>query len=310
MDDLGPLPTDFTTPAYCANELDDIYKLHTTNNVYYLLQGPLAQTTCYPGSFAAIARQYYSPGLCPTGFTAPCQTTNRAGTVEETILTCCPTQGNYICETDLPSVGDDEIFRGCISQITATSTVVIGSDVRDFQTSRVTLTLNQEDAINAYSIQVRYQSTDFISSSASSPTQTSTSSAVLETPSVTRTPPSTNATANRALPGIIVGAIAGFAIVVGAVFLLTRRRYRQRREQQSPPQPTPTQQTQHQYPYPDQPIYQEQPKQQQHHLSLFNANPNNQGALDAQGTIVEIDGGTVLPRDGGQITGLGESARY
>lgn len=99
MTNLGPLPTDFTLPPNCANELDDIYLFHTSlsdqqPNAYYLLQGPLDQTTGYPDSYAANTDQYYSPGLCPTGFTAACQSANRAGTVEENVVTCCPT---YVC---------------------------------------------------------------------------------------------------------------------------------------------------------------------------------------------------------------------
>ncbi|RYC59900.1 hypothetical protein CHU98_g6309 [Xylaria longipes] len=284
MDNLGPLPTDFTIAANCASELDDKYLLHTSvddRNAYYLLRGPLDQTTCYLSGYTANTEQYYSPGRCPTGFTAPCQSTNRAGTVEETVLTCCPTQGNYICQTDINHPW--EMTQGCVSKFTATSVELIVSDVSSQVTSRVTATFGDGDAINAYSIQVRYQSTDFISTlSSSSPV---ISSIAIETHPPTNTPHNTNANVNRAIPGIIVGAIAAFLIAIGAVFLLVRRRYRQRQQQQ--PQSSPTQQTQYPYAYSYQPNDQEQLQHQ--YPGPFKVHPDNPQELDAHTRIPELD---------------------
>ncbi|KAI8944609.1 hypothetical protein F4801DRAFT_585248 [Xylaria longipes] len=284
MDNLGPLPTDFTIAANCASELDDKYLLHTSvddRNAYYLLRGPLDQTTCYLSGYTANTEQYYSPGRCPTGFTAPCQSTNRAGTIEETVLTCCPTQGNYICQTDINHPW--EMTQGCVSKFTATSVELIVSDVSSQVTSRVTATFGDGDAINAYSIQVRYQSTDFISTlSSSSPV---ISSIAIETHPPTNTPHNTNANVNRAIPGIIVGAIAAFLIAIGAVFLLVRRRYRQRQQQQ--PQSSPTQQTQYPYAYSYQPNDQEQLQHQ--YPGPFKVHPDNPQELDAHTRIPELD---------------------
>ncbi|KAI1751544.1 hypothetical protein F4782DRAFT_178941 [Xylaria castorea] len=288
MDNLGPLPTDFTINANCASELNDVYLFRTSvdgRGAYYLLRGPLDQTTCYPGGYAANTELYYSPGRCPTGYTAACLSTNSAGTVEETVLKCCPTQGNYICQTDTNHPW--ELTQGCASRFTTTGAKLTLSEVSNGVTSRATATFNTGDAINAYSIQVRYQSTDFVSSLSSSPT----SSVALETNSPTDTPHSTNSNAKRAIPGIVIGAVAAFLIAVGAVFLLVRRR--RRRQQQS----TSTQQTQHPYPYPYQPSNQEQ--QQQHYFSLFKSNPDSPQELDALGRIAELDSGVAPPRSGG-----------
>ncbi|KAI0402873.1 hypothetical protein F4802DRAFT_574105, partial [Xylaria palmicola] len=77
-----------------------ITTLQTVLHITYS-EAPLEQTTCYPGSYSALTQQYYSPGLCPSGFIAACQSTNRAGTVEETVLTCCPT---YVGTLPPPSI--------------------------------------------------------------------------------------------------------------------------------------------------------------------------------------------------------------
>ncbi|TRX89908.1 hypothetical protein FHL15_009180 [Xylaria flabelliformis] len=265
MDNLGPLPTDFTINANCASEINDAFLLHTSidnHDFYYLLRGPLAQTTCYPSGYAANTEQYYSPGRCPTGYTAP--------------------------YTGHPW----ETTQGCVSTFTTTSARLTLSEVSDGITSRATTTFGDADAINAYSIQVRYQSTDFVSSSTSSPTPVS--SAAIETHSPTNTPHSTNSNANKAIPGIVVGVLAAVFIAVGAVFLLVRRRRRHRRQQQ---QSNPTEQTQHPYSYPSE--LGDQVQQQQYYFGQFKVNPDNPQELDAPGRIAELDSGVAPPRDRG-----------
>ncbi|KAI0188900.1 hypothetical protein EV127DRAFT_113894 [Xylaria flabelliformis] len=293
MDNLGPLPTDFTINVNCASAINDAYLLHTSvdnHDFYYLLRGPLDQTTCYPSGYAANTEQYYSPGRCPTGYTAPCQSINRAGTVEETVLTCCPTQGNYICQTDTEHPW--ETTQGCVSTFTTTSARLTLSEVSDGITSRATTTFGDADAINAYSIQVRYQSTDFISSSTSSPTPVS--SAAMETHSPTNTPHSTNLNANKAIPGIVVGVLAAVFIAVGAVFLFVRRRHQHQRQQQ---QSTPTEQMQHPYSYPSE--LGDQVQQQQYHFGQLKVNSDHPQELDAPGRIAELDSGVAPPRNRG-----------
>ncbi|TGJ81105.1 hypothetical protein E0Z10_g7666 [Xylaria hypoxylon] len=292
MGNLGPLPTDFTIPANCASELDDIYFFRTSVNqdspsAYYLLRGPLEQTLCYPGSYSANTEQYYSPARCPTGFTAPCQSINRAGTVEETVLTCCPTQGNYICQTDIEKVW--ETTQGCRSKITATSFELVLSKVSSGVTSRATATLNTNDAVNAYSIQVRYQSTDFISSSSSSPTPSSAGETQdltitpINTPTNTSTNTSHSTASNGTIAAIVVGVLAAIIIAVVAVFLLIRRRRRRR----SNPQPG-------------------NQEQQQQYFGPFKINSDNTPVvqeLDAHRAI-ELDSRMVPPRSGGGVEGL------
>lgn len=92
LTNLGPLPTNFALAPSCSRELDDVYKVFTTSEGwYFLIQGPVDQTSCYPSGYNGNSRQYYSPARCPTGFTSACQSLNVAGTVQETVVRCCPT---------------------------------------------------------------------------------------------------------------------------------------------------------------------------------------------------------------------------
>ncbi|KAI0534339.1 hypothetical protein GGR58DRAFT_62802 [Xylaria digitata] len=300
MGNLGPLPTDFTVPANCASELSDIYLFHTSvnsddPNAYYLLRGPLEQTLCFPGSYTANTEQYYSPARCPTGFTAPCQSINRAGTVEETVLTCCPTQGDYVCQTNINKVW--ESTQGCRSKIGVTSSELVLSEVSSGVTSRATSTFNTDDAVNAYSIQVRYQSTDFVSTSSSSPTSSSARNTQSPTVIPVNTPTNTPQTtiSSGAIAGIVIGVLVAITIAVAAVFLFMRRRRQQRSNL--------VQQTNHpHHPYPQHPYpYQPDNQQQQHqYFGPFKINSDDSPAvqeLDAY-RATELDSRTIPPRNG------------
>ncbi|KAI1423331.1 hypothetical protein F5Y12DRAFT_716404 [Xylaria sp. FL1777] len=294
MNNLGPLPTDFTVSASCASRLNDIYYIHTSidqdYHPNYLLRGPLEQTICYPGSYTANTELYYSPGQCPFGFTAPCQSTNRAGTVEETVLTCCPTQGNYICQTTFSYPW--EKTQGCVSHITDTSTELVVSKVSNGVTSRVTATFDERDAVNAYSIQVRYQSTDFTSRTLSSPTPTPTPKPT-PTPTLSRSTESSSPTnmphhmnSNGAITGAVIAVLAAISIATVAGFLVMRRR-RQR-------QPDPIKQMQH--PCLDQPGAQEH---QHQYFNPFMANsegPPIIQELDTRRRTAELDAGAIPSR--------------
>lgn len=281
---LGPLPTDFTFAPSCASDLTETYLVHTSYNDpddYYLLLGHQAQTSCYPSSYIGQRDQYYSPGRCPTGYTAPCQSINRAGTVEETVLTCCPTTGIYSCQTTINWPW--ELTQGCKSQVTITSSGVIVSEVADGLTSRETVTLGRNDALHALSIQVRYQSTDFTSSAPAS--STPTSSMVAETSSPTTTPQSSNNISGGAIAGIVVGSVAALLIIAGVGFFFVRRR--NQRRQQTPgllvyPEICGSE---HRYHPTHQPQYFD-PSKADVHLSH---------ELDAQGDAAELDSGAAIP---------------
>ncbi|KAI3321983.1 hypothetical protein HD806DRAFT_151702 [Xylariaceae sp. AK1471] len=252
MTNLGPLPTDFTVAADCASEIDDVYKVFTVSpDWYYLLQGPVEQTSCYPSDYTANSQQFYSPARCPTGFTAACSSLNSAGTVKETVVTCCPTQANFGCGKEITYVWEKTL--GCRNIVdSATMVTWIVSKVSDGKTS-LTTSIGNIGGVNAYSLQVRYQSTDFVSTT--STTSSTTSSISSQTPpAVHATSTSTtdkinhndSSSADRkgglspgAAAGVAIGAFAGVLILVALIWLHIRHRRRQKQQYYDPPKPAP-----------------------------------------------------------------------
>ncbi|KAJ8131621.1 hypothetical protein O1611_g2003 [Lasiodiplodia mahajangana] len=230
MSNLGPLPTDFLTSSGCESALQSIY--YVDNN--YLVQGNIDQLTCYPNGYVGNTQQYYSPARCPSGFTQACSGINRINTLEETINICCPTQRPFVCQST--SSLDWESTLGCVSQNTRVQTldVVVASDG---STTPYTVRVG---AIGAYSIQVRYQSTDFISSTSSTipiaPTPITTSSTNTSTDGsrgLTVGNNNNGGISTGAAVGITIGAIAGFLTVTAIIWYLVKQKLRRRRPSQT-----------------------------------------------------------------------------
>lgn len=76
------LTTTFTPPSEC---LTDVYRYNDNQ-----LLGPMT-SICYPVGWTNTSTTFYSPGICPSGYTTACISANTANTVTETIATCCPT---------------------------------------------------------------------------------------------------------------------------------------------------------------------------------------------------------------------------
>ncbi|KAI0460010.1 hypothetical protein F5B21DRAFT_205602 [Xylaria acuta] len=251
LTNLGPLPTNFAVNSNCERDLDDVYKYYTTSEGwYFLLQGPVEQTSCYPSGYTADSRQYYSPARCPTGFTSACESHNIAGTIEETVVRCCPTQSNFICQTTASYSWEQTL--GCVNkQVSATTTAWTVSQVSDGLTALTTYT-NVIGGVNAYQIQVGFQSTDFASSTSTSSktTKSTTKSQTRPTTHSTTTKASSGSSSNHggssssssssakhkqkissgATAGIVIGALAGLLLVVALVWLTVRNRRRRQAE--------------------------------------------------------------------------------
>jgi hypothetical protein len=95
MSAVGSLTTTFTPSPSC---LTDIYKFNASSAVtvsgqlsslVYIQLGPTSTSDCVPSSFAP-SGAYYSPGICPSGYTQACKGIVTSGTVTETQATCCP----------------------------------------------------------------------------------------------------------------------------------------------------------------------------------------------------------------------------
>lgn len=87
---LGPLTTSFTMAASCSQDLNSFYSV-AVGGLYYLAQGAPDMTTCFPSGYGRYEQDYYSPGVCPDGYTVACASRNAIGSLTETVQTCCPT---------------------------------------------------------------------------------------------------------------------------------------------------------------------------------------------------------------------------
>jgi hypothetical protein len=77
----APLTTTFTPVPSCTT---NFYTLP----IYYSIGGPLA-SQCFPSGWVSTS-QYFSPGICPNGYTQACSSLSISGTDVETQATCCP----------------------------------------------------------------------------------------------------------------------------------------------------------------------------------------------------------------------------
>ena len=228
------LTTTFTPSPSC---LSDYY---ATNQ--FISLGPPSTSACLPPGWQ-VTSQYFSPGLCPSGYVIACSTTDAVGSLTETQATCCPS--SYTCQTrndfawfsTEPCSRDwDNFPEGSIIYVTSavnSSTTVI---------SGVLAT----GGVNAYGISIRWQSQDFPATATSttsntpspsfSPTSSIPSTRSLPTsfyPSVSPTP---NATASQGLsPGAaagigVVATVISLALVVVAMLVILRYRRRSKLE--------------------------------------------------------------------------------
>ena len=90
------LTTTFTPAASCLAS-SNVWEIHFTtagagafDTYLYYLQGPPRTSDCLPENYDPVTTAYYSPGICPSGYTAACSYANTLGSLTETTLTCCP----------------------------------------------------------------------------------------------------------------------------------------------------------------------------------------------------------------------------
>lgn len=80
-----PLTTTFTPPDSCISNL----WLGSTSGKTWMNLGPISHSECLPSGWQKT--DYYSPGVCPTGYGIAASGTVMDGSVTETAATCCPT---------------------------------------------------------------------------------------------------------------------------------------------------------------------------------------------------------------------------
>ncbi|PMD56121.1 uncharacterized protein K444DRAFT_54564 [Hyaloscypha bicolor E] len=166
-----------------------------------------------PETFQFSSINYYSPGICPVGYTTACHSLDLIGTLSETVVTCCPTPYAY---NSLPNLGAYpwQYTFGCQSAFGSGDvfpTAVFASGTAHVSTGPTTAL---EGAANALSVQIRYQSTDF-QSLIPAPTPTPTSTTTIA--SISATVGAGSGGDHVISPGVVVGIGVGSAAV--ALFL-------------------------------------------------------------------------------------------
>ncbi|KAI0100546.1 hypothetical protein GGR51DRAFT_532391 [Nemania sp. FL0031] len=246
---LGALTTSFSPAPNCESYVSGLIYTQTlttngtttTSEHQYHTLGLNDTSLCYPPYFHVGPTFYYSPAMCPSSWYAACGTIG-AGSLTETRATCCPL--GYSC-MDPPAETETWSTLSCISYATSEIFVTVPDNAYQEWTRVVKLL----PIVNAAAINVRWQPTDFVTTSdSSSSTPASSSSSPPSTlPSTSSPPTSAPASSNTAdsdtsMPpeqgisystrvalGVGLG-VGGFALVVGAAlcFLFVRRSKRRK----------------------------------------------------------------------------------
>ncbi|ORX94324.1 hypothetical protein BCR34DRAFT_594448 [Clohesyomyces aquaticus] len=188
------LTTTFTPPSQC------------TTDVWYVgefLLGGENYSTCLPTSFKPASDFFYSPGLhCPYGYTTAC-TRSTDGT---SVATCCPNRLLLVLDSGLH-------FKMPVS--TRMITALEPSKPAE------TLICDAAGGVNAYSVQLRFQASDLVTTTFTpSETSAATSRPTNSTPDSTHptniaAPSSSSGPSSLASSSLPIGAKTGIGVGVG-----------------------------------------------------------------------------------------------
>ena len=180
MSRIGPLSTTFTAPSGACATSTGIHIVHCdpsnpTDGCTWWAEGPLMPegADCYPKGFSPsmAPAPYYSPGVCPSGYTAACTSRNTIDTLTETVYTCCPTALGYTYQCIRGPQYYWQTWLPCTISLFGSGTMTFPSATFiDGKRTMVTSLTNTEVGIGAYGIEVRYQAKDFSSSVSYLPT--------------------------------------------------------------------------------------------------------------------------------------------
>ncbi|PYI09654.1 hypothetical protein BO78DRAFT_415582 [Aspergillus sclerotiicarbonarius CBS 121057] len=222
-----PLTTTFTPPASC---LSDIWAVNSTGLIWMNL-GPTDTAECLPSGWGPST--YFSPGLCPSGYIIAKTIEYIGSNTTETAATCCPIAGstNTYSIRNSATTGEPWFSTEVCAWQPSPNVVTLyefSLTTTDGSTTSATGSMTSPGSINAYGVEVRWQSTDFVA-----PTGTATASVTGTTESVpagssqTQTASSSSGLATGAKVGIGVGvAIAGVLVIALVAWGLLRRRRR------------------------------------------------------------------------------------
>ncbi|KLU87015.1 hypothetical protein MAPG_06021 [Magnaporthiopsis poae ATCC 64411] len=213
---IGPLTAPFTPLAGCLEQIygtasTETRGTATTGHKWHILGGTSAGN-CYPQSFVAGPTAFYSPGICPSGWTMASTTAEVVQTLTESRAVYCPSGYRYnpapSSESSLASLP----YHSSPQWPTAVTLRV--PDVENLRSIQTTLT-DVMIEVHATPIYIR-----FAQSQSATSTSTSTSST---SPAQTSLQGSAGGNNNNGMAaadeGLSVGAKAGIGAGVGAAVL-------------------------------------------------------------------------------------------
>ncbi|CAJ2505384.1 Uu.00g127780.m01.CDS01 [Anthostomella pinea] len=244
------LGTCSTIPGDCAGPknayLDSITSNGETIECLTAGPGPL-RASCFPNVTFPSRSSFYSPGVCPSGYSYACSDKNTYsfGSVTETTVTCCPTFSSFACNTETEASPWGAIPRaGCIAQLKniivseAQTSIIPASQLSDPSVSVDSdgNAILSSPIVNAYGIQVRWQPSDeaVLFGSGNAPTTSSSTAFPSQTDSAPESSTAAGGLSTGAIAGIAVGAVLGAAILIGVVawMLISKRRKRRQERNQ------------------------------------------------------------------------------
>ncbi|KAI3318447.1 hypothetical protein HD806DRAFT_540297 [Xylariaceae sp. AK1471] len=236
MTNLGPLTTTFTpSGADCSSTF--IAYVYRNEWLQYGVGGA-ASSACLPTNFNPYESHYYSPGLCPSGYTSACSAEVSFSTRSalETEATCCPSA--YLCHEDR----SDDPF-GCWSCFIEPRTFAASAFFFSTDSAGVTTKISfgtttevwSTNCIRAYGPIVRRVAGDI--SSVTSSTSSSPTDSRSDYSTATATAPAAIGGDRKAAGGLSTGAAAGIGVgsglaaflLIGTTVVLFRRRRRRLR---------------------------------------------------------------------------------
>jgi hypothetical protein len=117
---------------------------------------------CFPEGYEYARTNYYSPGICPQGYYSVGITVNSAANVRETVVTCCPPNMGINTDTT-PSWAATMGCSSMFGEITFDPVTMLSNKLSESTKS----TTEPGGALNAFSIQIRFQEGDFASTTVS-----------------------------------------------------------------------------------------------------------------------------------------------
>ncbi|KAH9229811.1 hypothetical protein K456DRAFT_40040 [Colletotrichum gloeosporioides 23] len=153
---LGSLTTIFSPALTCISP--DQYWLEERDGQSYVQQGPpfTQAPECFPSGFTPVPASYYSPGVCPSRYTAVCLATLSGDGVKIKQNICCPNVGKYFCPSKKATEYNGQPWLstlGCWSGITSAATIAVTQS--QSQSSIITTLVLSTGIIGAYAVNVR-----------------------------------------------------------------------------------------------------------------------------------------------------------